>query len=162
MQHIHKILLPFVLILLLSSCISSPYYQKEYTIPGNKWDYDNLPTFKFEITDTNSLYNLQFLVRHTEAYPYSNIWLMIYTKEPGDTTFRKTRIEIPLAEPGGKWLGRGMGEIWEHRMPISHEGDTVMLRKAGMWEIKLGHNMRINPLPEVMQVGLRVEERTKS
>ncbi len=162
MQHNYKILLPFVLILLLGSCISSPYYQKEYAIPNNKWDYDNMPSFKFEVTDTTSLYNLQFLVRHTDAYPYSNIWVMIYTKQPGDTSFKKTRIEIPLAEPGGKWLGRGMGEIWEHRMPISHEGDTVMLRKAGMWEIKLGQTMRINPLPEVMQVGLRVEERTKS
>jgi hypothetical protein len=36
-----------------------------------------------------------------------------------------------------------------------------MLRKAGMWEIKFSHNMRINPLPDVLQVGLRVEKRTK-
>lgn len=161
MQHIHKILVPFVLLLLLSSCLSSPYYQKEYAIPGNKWTFENQPSFKFEITDTTSLYTLQFLIRHTEAYPVSNIWLMIYTKAPGDSTFERTRIEIPLAEPSGKWLGRGMGEIWEHRMPISNIGDTVMLRKAGMWEIKFGHNMRINPLPEVLQVGLRVEKQTK-
>lgn len=160
-MHIHKILFPFLLVLLLSSCLSSPYYQKEYTVPGNKWGYEYQPSFKFEVTDTTALYNLQFLVRHTDAYPYSNIWLMIYTKKPGDTVFEKTRIEIPLAEPSGKWLGRGMGELWEHRMPISHEGDTVMLRKKGMWEIKFSHDMRMNPLPEVLQVGLRVQKQTK-
>lgn len=161
MQHIHRSILLFVLVLMLGSCLSSPYYHKEYAIPGNKWSYDYTPSFKFEVTDTNSLYNLQFLIRHTDAYPYSNIWLMLYTKQPGDTTFTKTRVEIPLAEPGGKWLGRGMGEIWEHRMAVSDNRDTTMFRKAGIWELKLEQNMRINPLPEVMQVGLRVEERTK-
>lgn len=161
MQHTYKIFIPIAIVLFLSSCLSSPYYQKNYSVPGNKWEYGFEPSFKFEVTDTNSLYNLHFLVRHTDAYPYSNIWLMIYTKKPGDTTFERTRIEVPLSEPSGKWLGRGMGEIWEHRMPISHEGDTVMLRKAGMWEIKFGHNMRINPLPEVLQVGLRVEKLPK-
>lgn len=160
MQQYSKIILPLVLLVLLSSCLPSPYYQKEYAVPGNKWDYNKEPSFKFEITDTTAFYNLQFLIRHTEAYPYSNIWLMIYTKGPGDTTYSKTRIEIPLAEPNGKWLGRGMGEIWEQRMPISNQGDSVMLRKAGTWEIKFGHNMRINPLPDVLQVGLRIE-RTK-
>src|SRR5690606_9471133 len=109
-------------------------------------------------TDTTVLYNMYFLIRHTEAYPYSNIWVWIYTKAPGDSTFRKTRIEIPLAEPSGRWLGRGMGEIWEQRMPITHEGDSTILHKKGTWEIKLEQNMRINPLPEILQVGLRVEK----
>lgn len=161
MQQIYKTVLSLAIVLLFNSCLESPYYQKEYPIPGTRWDYNLQPSFKFEVTDTTSLYNLHFLIRHTGAYPYSNIWLMVYTKKPGDTTFEKTRIEIPLAEPSGKWLGRGMGEIWEQRMPISREGDTVMLRKAGTWEIKFGHNMRINPLPEVLQVGLRIEKHTK-
>lgn len=161
MQHLKKIFFPLVAILLFSSCLESPYYQKEYSIPANKWDYNNEPSFKFEVTDTTAFYTLAFLIRHTEAYPYANIWLMVYTKAPGDTTYQKTRLEIPLAEPTGKWMGRGMGEIWEQRLPISNQGDSVMLRKAGTWEIKFGHNMRINPLPEVLQVGLRVEKQTK-
>ena len=140
----------FIAVAFLGGCISSPYYQKQYDVPGNKWTYEYMPSYKFDITDTNSLYNLQFLIRHTEAYPYSNIWLIVYTKKPGDTIFEKTRIEIPLAEPSGKWLGRSMGGIWEQHMPISHEGDTVMLRKAGTWEIKFAQNMRINPLPDVL------------
>jgi len=161
MHQVYKTVLSLVILLLFSSCLESPYYQKEYSIPGNKWNYSHQPSFKFEVTDTTSLYNLHFLIRHTEAYPYSNIWLMIYTKKPGDSTFEKARIEIPLAAPTGKWLGRGMGEIWEQRMPISREGDTVMLRKAGTWEIKFGHNMRVNPLPDVLQVGLRIEKQAK-
>jgi gliding motility-associated lipoprotein GldH len=146
----------------LAGCLPSPVYQKQYAIPKNQWDYAYKPSFKFEITDTTSLYNIYFLVRHTEAYPFSNIWLQIHTKGPGDTTFKTARIEVPLAEPSGKWLGRGMGEISEQRMPITMEGDTAILRRKGTWEIKLEQNMRINPLPDVLQVGLRVEKANRT
>ena len=143
----------------MAGCLPSPYYQKEHTIPKNAWDNTFRPSFKFDVTDTNARYNLFFLIRHTEAYPYSNIWVWIYTKAPGDSVFQKARIEIPLAEPSGKWMGRDMGAIWEQRMPISNDGDTVMLRKKGTWEIRLEQNMRVNPLPEIMQVGLRIEKK---
>jgi gliding motility-associated lipoprotein GldH len=142
----------------LTGCLPSPVYQKQYPIPNNSWRYSYTPSFKFDITDTTSLYNIYFIIRHTEAYPYSNVWMWIHTKAPGDTVFTRSRIEVPLAEPSGKWLGRGMGEIWEQRMPITQEGDAAILRKKGTWEIKLEQNMRLNPLPEILQVGLRVEK----
>jgi gliding motility-associated lipoprotein GldH len=83
------------------------------------------------------------------------MWL--YIKTPGDTVATKARINIVLSEPGGKWLGRGMGEIYEQRMPISL-GDSVNLSKPGAYTVRLEQNMRINPLPEVLHVGLRVEK----
>lgn len=159
MQHIRKIIFPLACLLVISGCLSSPYYQKEYTIPGNQWDFNFEPSFKLNITDTTANYSMHFLIRHTEAYPNSNIWLMFQVKAPGDSTFTRTRLEVPLSEPNGKWMGRGMGEIWEQRMPLSHLGDTTLFRKPGTWEIKFAQNMRINPLPEILQVGLRVEKR---
>lgn len=161
MRHITLAILSLATLLFFNSCLKSPYYQKEYDIPDFEWSYDQKPVFRFEVTDTNALYNMYFLIRHTEAYPYSNIWLMVYTKKPGDTTFERTRLEIPLAQPNGKWLGRGMGEIWEQRMPITNEGDSAILHTPGMWEIKFGQVMRTNPLPEVLQVGLRIEKKPK-
>jgi gliding motility-associated lipoprotein GldH len=159
MKHLVRISFIVTVVILLNACVKSPHYQKTYSIAKNEWAYNNKPTFKFDIEDTTSMYNLFFIIRHTEAYPYSNIWMWVYTKKPGDTVFTKTRIEVPLAEPGGKWLGRGMGAIWEQRMPISDARDTTMLRKKGTWEIRLEQNMRVNPLPEVLQVGLRIDRR---
>jgi gliding motility-associated lipoprotein GldH len=145
-------------LLLLNSCMTSPYYQKTVTVPQNEWGYNFQPSFHFEITDTSSYYNLYFLIRHTDAYPYANIWLNIYTKEPSEKTFQQSRIEIPLAETGGKWLGRGMNEIWEQRMAITRNDAPMIFKKKGVYEIRLEQNMRINPLPEVLNVGLRVEK----
>ncbi|MBA3828848.1 MAG: gliding motility lipoprotein GldH [Taibaiella sp.] len=151
-----------IIVLLLSTvffagCAPSPYFQREEPVPQNAWQYQYQPTFKFEVSDTTVLYNLYFLIRHTDVYPYSNIWLWVYSKTPGDTAFNKTRLEIPLAEPSGKWLGRGMGEIWEQRMPITGT-NSMSFHKKGKYEIRFEQNMRVNPLPEVLHVGLRVEK----
>ena len=151
---------------LFCGCIESPYYQKQHAVPQNSWDYKYMPTFEFEVTDTTSLYNVYFLMRHTEAYPFANIWMNIYTKQPGDTAFSKQRVNVPLAATAGpnngQWLGRGMGGIWEHKLRITHEGDTAILRKKGKYTFKFEQNMRINPLPEVLQVGLRIEREKAS
>lgn len=155
-----KAFLPFFVLLavlpLLSGCLESPVYQKQYSVPGNAWAYGWKPAFEFDITDTAAAYNMYFLIRHTEAYPNSNIWVKIHSKEPGDSTFREDRIEIPLAENDGRWLGKGMGSIWEQRMPITRY--PKVFRKAGRYILRLEQNMRTNPLPEVLQVGLRVEK----
>jgi len=138
----------------MAGCMPSPYYQKDYSVPKNEWTYNFQPVFKFEISDTVDSYNMMFIIRHTNAYPYSNIWLNVYYKQPGDTSFARTRVEIPLSEPSGKWLGRGMGEIYEQRMLV----DQLHLNRPGRYEMRLEQNMRVNELPEVLQVGLRLEK----
>ena len=81
----------------------------------------------------------------------------MYVKTPGDSVIKKERINIPLAEPTGKWLGRGMGEIYEQRMQLDLKGFINFSRK-GNYRVSMEQNMRINPLPEVMDVGLRIEK----
>lgn len=146
-------------VVFLSGCMPSPHYQKNVTIPQNEWSYNYQPAFEVEIKDTAALYNLYFIIRHTDAYPFSNIWMWIHTLNPGDSVFQKTRIEIPLAETSGKWLGRGMGEIWEQRMPITRDDAPMIFQKPGTYRFKFEQNMRVNPLPEILQIGLRIEKK---
>ena len=148
--------------LLLQGCLESPYFQKQASIPDYEWNYKFTPTFEFEETDTTYLYNVYFLMRHTEAYPYANVWMNVYTQTPEDTAFKKQRVNVELAATSGKnngqWLGRGMGEIWEHKLRLTHEGDTAILHRKGKYKFRFEQDMRVNPLPEVLQVGLRVEK----
>jgi gliding motility-associated lipoprotein GldH len=141
----------------LSGCLPSPHFQKEEAVPQNAWTYSYKPTFKFDIKDTTVNYQAFFLIRHTQAYPYSNIWIWVYVKTPGDSIIKKERINVPLAEPTGKWLGRGMGEIYEQRM-LLNLSDFVAFSKKGTYEVSMEQNMRINPLPEILNVGLRIEK----
>ncbi len=146
------------LLLATAGCMKSPYFQKDVSVPQYEWAYNFQPSFKVDIEDTAALYNLYFIIRHTEAYPFANLWMYVYTKEPGDSSFQRSRIEIPLSEASGKWLGRGMGEVYEQRMPITRNDAPMIFKKPGTYELKFEQNMRVNPLPEVLQVGLRIEK----
>ena len=142
---------------LLAGCLPSPYYQSQEPIPQNAWNYNFKPSFTFNITDTTVNYQPYFIIRHTQAYQYNNIWMWLYIKTPGDSIAKKERINIVLAEQSGKWLGRGMGELFEQRMRVSL-GDSIDFHKAGTYTISLEQNMRINPLPDIMNVGFRLEK----
>ena len=144
--------------LCLAACLPAPYYQKEEPVPQNAWTYNFKPKFVIDITDTAASYQPYFLIQHTQAYPYNNLWMWIYIKAPGDSVIKKERVNIPLAESGGKWLGRGMGEIWEQRMAIDF-GDSIKFNHKGTYEVSLEQNMRINPLPEILHVGFRLEKK---
>ena len=153
----NKLILAFFLCWALAGCLPSPYYQSVVTIPHDSWNSSYKPTFRFNVDDTDFNYQTYLIIRHSDAFPYNNIWFIMHIKCPGDSAEKKVRVGITLAELNGKWMGRGMGEIWEQRMPIVLD-DSIKFNKLGIYEISLEQNMRTNPLPEVLNVGLRVEK----
>src|SRR5690625_2661570 len=73
-------------ILFHSGCIHDTQlnvYQKNIPVPGYAWDYGFHPSFQIKITDTTAYYNIYVTVRHTSDYPYSNLWLLIYSNYTG-------------------------------------------------------------------------------
>ncbi len=149
-----------LMVLGMVSCgVKSHYYQKQVAIPDARWEYKFQPTFKIDIEDTSAKYEVTLLIRHDEGYPNSNIWFRLNVKEPGAKTFAKgKRIEKELADAEGKWMGTGMGDIWEQRIPL-FSGEAPSFKKAGTYEIKMEQVMRNNPLWSVLNVGLRVEKK---
>ncbi len=142
----------------ISACRPSPQYQDHYNIPGQAWRSDYRPEFKFEVADTAAAYQLFLLIRHTDAYPFSNIWINMDSRGPNDSAFRKLRVEVPLAAASGQWLGRGMGEIWEQRVPINSLQMPAFFQHKGLYTVRLTQDMRRDPLPEILTVGFRVEK----
>lgn len=140
-----------------AGCIPAPYYQKQVAIPNNAWSYNYKPMFRFEVRDTSAKYRTYFIIQHTQAYPFSNLWMLAWIKAPGDTIAQKRRVQVTMADATGKWLGRGMGAIYEERIGILF-GDDFTYNKPGTYEITLEQNMRVNPLNDVLHVGLRVEK----
>ena len=80
----------FILALLLASgmcgCLPAPFFQKEVSVPQYSWNYTFKPSFTFDIQDTAAAYRPFFVIRHTQEYPYSNIWVLLHIKAPGNKT----------------------------------------------------------------------------
>ena len=146
------------MLLVAASCepMKMDTYEKNLEIPGHEWAYNYKPAFEVTLqpADTAYLYNISVNIRHKDAYPYSNIYLLIYTQFPGEQPISQ-RVELPLADMTGKWLGTGLDDIYEHQIPIQQK---AILNKPGTYRFTFEQNMRQNPLPDIMNVGLRVEK----
>lgn len=150
-------LFPFILVAvtIFYSCGTIDVFEKNVSIPGHAWSGSFKPQVTFEISDTISLYNIYVVIRHTDAYRYNNIWMNVYTQVPGDSV-RKERLDLRLATDDKGWLGSGMDDIFEHRIPITRE--PVALPRTGQYTFTLEHIMREEPLQHMMNAGIRVEK----
>jgi gliding motility-associated lipoprotein GldH len=136
------------------SCTTIDLYEKEVAIPGHQWKSSFKPGFTFTIKDTTVPYQFFFVLRHTEKYNYTNIYVNLYIKAPGADSTTKIQRSLMLADNNG-WLGSGMDDIYEHRIPL---GDPQSL-KAGTYTFTLEQIMREDPLEHVLNVGLRLEKK---
>ena len=142
----------------LTSCKQPALYERLQNIQKAAWDEQQVPSFTFDITDTTSAYHVYVVVRHTNQYPYRNIWLNVGLQQPGDT-LRHQPFEVQLAS-ADRWLGTGMDDVFEHRAMLFSQ--PVHFNKSGPVTFTLQQTMRQNPLPGVMQAGIRVEPVSKT
>lgn len=139
---------------LFSSCDVGRVFEENKTIRDYNWDY-NLPlAFTVNIADTVSNHDMYLNVRNAGFYKFSNLFLFVNTIIPGGETLRDT-VEITLAAPDGKWLGDGLGDIYDNRY-LFRKG--FKFPKTGDYRIELIQAMRVNPLPGIMDAGVRIEK----
>ncbi len=147
-----------IIITCTTACMPGGTYQKEYHFADKKWKATNACEYSVNITDTSSKYNLLFLLKHTYAYPVSNIWVKLLNTNPKGKT-DTLNLEIPLAVPtDGEWMGRRMNKIVEHRANIGPNGSPLKFDMPGLYKLKVIQDMRIDPLPEVLSTGLAIEK----
>lgn len=144
-----------VMIALLShfGCDSNQVFDENQAIDNQVWKSDDIKTFAFEVTDTLSPLNIYVNLRTTTEYPYSNIYVFLYSVYPNGSTNKDT-LEFLLAKPDGQWLGDNSGTVVEFKGLIASGG---RFSKAGRYEFQLQHAMREVDLPEIIDIGMRVE-----
>ncbi len=148
MKHISYLMVLFF----VASCTTLGVYEQTKTFPNHEWKSNEVGTFSFEISDTNSLYNMFVVLRHEDAYRYKNIWLDIDVIAP-DTTLQIKR-DFTLSD-NTKWLGNNMSDIVEHRINFNPAPGKL---KKGTYKFTVKHAMREEPLQYIMQAGIRVEK----
>jgi gliding motility-associated lipoprotein GldH len=141
----------------LAACsVPSGVFEKDVAIPRQQWEGSFRPRIDFIVKeeDTASTYNVYFVIRHTDAYNYNNIWIQGTVMQPGDTASRSERYDLTLATNKG-WAGDGMDDIYEHRILLQPE---TKFKKPGTYSFTIDQIMREDPLKHVLNVGIRVEK----
>jgi gliding motility-associated lipoprotein GldH len=129
-------------------------FEKNQDFKDHSWPASVTPELSFEITDTNALYNLYIVVRHTDAYHFNNLYVRATVKEPGATSGRTGDYDLLLATNTKGWIGTAMDDIYDARILIQA---ATKFKKSGTYHIQLEQLMREDPLKNVLSAGFRVE-----
>lgn len=156
-QHIKLIGLLYILIIGIVACNSQNVFEQYATIENKQWLYTQTIPFQVEITDTSSQYKIQVNIRHTNEYPYRNLWIYMYTTYPSGEKL-KQRVDLPLADKKGKWYGSGIGDIINTQVLIQQH---AKMPEKGTYTFELEQNMRLNPLGEIMDIGISIDKMPK-
>ena len=153
MKVLNKLYILISITMLLVACDPNRVYDDNKSIPGNAWYFKNSMPFEVQVTDTTKLYNVYVNLRINSDYKYSNIFMWLNTTNPEKKTDQR-RIEIRLADEGGKWLGNGLGDIYDYQFPVFQK---IKFPSSGFYRFELEQNMRDDTLMNVKAVGVRVE-----
>lgn len=156
-RHLRKILLlagAGCLLLLNSGCDPNVVFEKNIKLADNRWPADHVIRLQAEITDTVTPLNMYVNIRHAGGYQFSNLFLFLTTTTPGGAIARDT-LEVQLADDRGKWQGDGSGDIWDNRILFK---PSFRFPEIGIYTFELQQAMRIDPLPQMMDAGIRLEK----
>lgn len=143
-----------VVLMMFSGCTKMGLYEQTASFKDQEWPASQKLSFSFNIEDsTKSYYNIYFVLRHADAYHFSNIWINYSIVSPSGPVLEKDAQEITLASPTA-WLGTAMGDIVEQR--ISLTPNPLQLKK-GNYQVSLAQIMREDPLRNILSAGIRVE-----
>ena len=137
---------------LVLGCKTNITYSSFQSVPLFQWATDSVATFTYEAQQG---YDGRILldVRHTNNYPYQNMWLFVGVNTP-DTNYVDS-IEFYLADDRGHWLGKGRNGLFD--MPVLYE-QHFAFDSAGVYTFTLQHGMREKALRGVSDIGIIVEK----
>lgn len=147
-------LIAVALLWLVTSCTETPFYEDNYAFESGSWHVGDTVRFEFGIDDTTARYDLFLHLRHTNDYPYANLWTLIETVFPdGEAT--GGRVDLPMAAPDGRWYGDGSGDLLRNEVLIQA---GARLPQTGTYRLSIAPYMRVDTLPGLLDLGLIVRK----
>ena len=142
---------------MLSSCSKNKVYDEYQALDSGSWSASESINFEVQIPEQEGvLYDWLIALRNNNDYPFSNIYFFVDVESPSGTTQRDT-LQYLLAEPNGKWLGSGLGEI--KHMTLQYREEQAMV-SGGLYKFRISHGMRDEELFGIEDLGFRIEKST--
>lgn len=143
-----------LILFLFCSCDKNKVFEDIKEIPEGNWNRKNKISFEINITDTASLNNIYFDLRNKGSYAYRNIYIFMNTTYPDNKQSVDTFVCI-LANDKGRWLGKGIGDLWFNRMLFKK---NIVFPKRGKYIFRFEQAMRNEDLLGITDIGIRIEK----
>lgn len=141
-----------MLALVAVGCGESAAYQDSKMLPKDGWRKYDAVSFDYESTDTVGNYTILVDIRNNNDYPFQNFWLFVHSMSPDSIEFSDT-LNCVLADNYGKWLGRSSGSMYHVPVEFIH---STPFKKEGKYHFDLVQGMRMDTLPGITEIGIRI------
>lgn len=141
----------------IQGCLSSNERADFQRLPEYGWCYGDTIKFNDFIAASDSSAapassaapsDLYFALRHTNDYPYRNLWVEInYVDQSGSV--RRDSVSLELCDIYGRWYGKGMGDLYQVQTLV-----VPAARIAPGSDVSVRHIMRVDTLRGIESVGL--------
>lgn len=145
--------------LVLWACSDSRVYEQVIDFENREWIISDKPSFEFEIDDINSKYHIFSDLRNTVSYPYARFYFTYYLQDSSGVEIQKKLMgeylfDAKTGKPSGK---SGIGDLYDHRFLLLQ---NYQFPQKGKYKIVLEQFMRMDTLPGIVAIGVRVEKVT--
>jgi gliding motility-associated lipoprotein GldH len=144
----------FFILLSLVACDPDKVIDEYHTIHNSSWDVDSVQNFTFSVFRKDQVHHIYFNIRNDRSYEFCNLWLFV-TIDPPRGESKTDTVQVMLADPSGKWLGKGFSGVYDNRRLYMQ---NVYFPEAGNYNIQLRHGMRPTRLKGITDIGMRVEK----
>lgn len=144
------ILCSFVIILMLTGCGRRTIYEKSEKFPDYSWNRFKYLYFNAEIEDTAGTYDILLTVRHITQYPYKNLDVNFTSYTPSGEE-RSMDYSFMLKDADNKFLGDGMGDLWDIELPLR---EKTRFPEIGKYKFEIENKMTKFETPGIMEVGI--------
>jgi gliding motility-associated lipoprotein GldH len=157
----NKVIFFFVMpMMVFVGCQNSIVWQQTKDIAGEGWHKDSIVSLTFPPQPQEKKYDIFFLIRNDNNYPYANLFLIAEIKHK-DKSFIDT-LEYEMADEKGRWLGSGIWDLKESKLVFKKQ---YRVDKKTPLNIKLQQAVRKTGqvdgdsiLPGIKTVGIIIEE----
>jgi gliding motility-associated lipoprotein GldH len=141
---------------LLLSCNRGEIFFRFHHISHSQWQMDDAVVFTMDSLDFRQDRKYQVLIELTAnaTYPYRDLWLFV-EHNLTDSVFRRDSLQFFLVSEYGRRLGSGVGGLRQLSIPLL---TGIALDTAQVYELRIGHGMRSNPLRGIEKMGVKVVE----
>ena len=149
-------LLLFITTLFLAGCDDNRVFEQITDLDKRQWVVSEKPEFEFLIDNAEARYDLYCDIRNSVSYPYSRFFFTYYLQDSSGVEIQKTLMtEYLFDAKTGKPFGKsGIGDLYDHRFLLLKD---FKFKHTGKYRVKFEQFMRMDTLPGVLAVGLRVE-----
>ncbi|MCL2073173.1 MAG: gliding motility lipoprotein GldH [Marinilabiliaceae bacterium] len=142
-------------IFVMISCGNNVIYESQVDFEKG-WHKDTSAIFNVFIDDTVKITDFLLTFKHTDNYPYRNLWLFVSVDEPENNTHLKDTLELYMAHTRGEWFGKKKGKNYYVTTYYKHAVKTAY---RGNYKFEFRHGMRIDIIDDIKGIEFKIVSR---